>query len=382
MMTGAVASYRSTSVALRIAVSDLLQEKLRLALSVIGVGLALMLILLLLGLRAGALRAAVLYLSNEPGSVEVLPQGVQTTAAGVAQFLTPATAAAVSQTEGVAEITPVLLVPGFADLHGRKEVVKLVGYDAERGGGPWDLAAGRQPLADDEVVLDDVLADRHDLGVGSSFELGGLHLRVVGLSKETSSWTGSYVFVRRPAAESLVLAPGASSFLLVTTEAGTRADEVVRRLRELPNVEVLLKDEVMANDQAVVAGIFDQVIRLMAGAAFIVGVLVVGAMVYASTSERRTEYGILRALGARPSILYRVVGSGALIAAAGGSILGVALARLAGELVMRIWPQFLVIIEPWTIALSLGAGVVMALFGAFIPARLAARLAPADVFRR
>ena len=282
----------------------------------------------------------------------------------------------------VAEVTPVLLVPGFADLHGRKEVVKLVGYDAERGGGPWDLAAGREPLADDEVVVDEVLADRHDLGVGSSFELGGLRFRVVGLSNETSSWTGSYVFVRKPAAESLVLAPGASSFLLVTPEPDTPADDVVKSLRRLPGVEVLLKDEVMSNDQAVVAGIFDQVIRLMTGAAFIVGVLVVGALVYASTSERRTEYGILKAIGARPSVLYRVVGSGALIAAAGGSIIGVALARLAGELIMRIWPQFVVVIEPWTVALSLGAGVVMALFGALVPARLAARLAPADVFRR
>lgn len=138
----------------------------------------------------------------------------------------------------------------------------------------------------------------------------------------------------------------------------------------------------MANDQEIVAGIFDQVIMLMVAAAFVVGALVVGMVIYAATTERRAEYGILKAIGARSSVLYRVVASQAIVAAGLGSLFGVGFAFAMGRLVMTARPQFLVVIEPSAIMVTLAAGFVMALAGALLPARAAARLAPAEVFRR
>lgn len=373
---------RAAASAARLALRNLLQDKLRFALSVVGVGLSLMLILLLLGLRAGALRSSAIYLDNAPGSVEVLPPGVRSTAAGSAQFLAPETTAAVGAAPGVARVTPILLTMGFSGLHGTKEVIKLVGYDAALGGGPWDLKQGREPSLDGEAVLDRVVASRHGLKVGDTFEIGGRTLTIVGLSNDTSSWTGSYAFARKSFVESLVLAPGAASFLLVTPEAGTKPADLMVRLQTIEGVNVLLKSDVMANDRRIVAGIFDQVIILMAAAAFVVGALVVGMVIYTATNERRAEYGILKAIGAGSSVLYRVVASQAVVAAGIGAVLGVGFAYGIGLLVMAARPQFMVIIEPAAIAATLGAGFVMALAGALFPARAAARLAPAEVFRR
>ena len=372
---------RLLAAAARLAVRNLLQDRLRFALSVVGVGLSLMLILFLLGLRAGALRSAVVYLDSTPGSVEVLPAGVKSTAAGSAQFLPPETAGAVASTPGAIRVTPILLTMGFSEMHGTKEVVKLIGYDAASGGGPWDIEQGREPRADDEVVLDRVVAGRHGLGVGDAFEIGGRTLTVVGLSNESSSWTGSYAFARRTFVESLVLAPGAASFLLVTPGPGTTPAALAQRLASIPGTNVLLKSEVMANDQQIVAGIFDQVILLMVAAAFVVGALVVGMVLYTATNERRAEYGILKAIGARSSVLYRVVASQAVVATGVGAVLGVGFAYGMGALVMAARPQFIVIIEPTAVATTLAAGFVMAIAGALIPARTAARLEPAEVFR-
>jgi len=92
---------RSFSSAWRLALRNLLQDRLRFALTVLAVGLPLMLILFLLGLRAGARRSAVVYLDNAPGSVAVLPQGARTTAAGSARFLAPEVADKVASTAGV-----------------------------------------------------------------------------------------------------------------------------------------------------------------------------------------------------------------------------------------------------------------------------------------
>jgi putative ABC transport system permease protein len=138
----------------------------------------------------------------------------------------------------------------------------------------------------------------------------------------------------------------------------------------------------MANDQKILAGILDQVIFLMVAAAFIVGALVVGMVIYTATIERRGEYGILKAIGARNGVLYRVVASQAVVAAAVGALLGVSFAFAMASLVATMKPQFLVAIEPSAIIGTLAAGFVMALAGALAPARAVSGLAPAEVFRR
>ncbi len=367
---------------MNLALSNLFQDKLRFALSVIGIALAVMLILFLLGLRAGVFRGAVMYLDNTPGSVVVMPQGVKSTSAGSGQFLSPETVEAIASAPGVDRATPVLVMMAIPELHGKKQVIKLVGYDPSFGGGPWSLKEGREPSNDSEVVLDRVLADRHGYKVGDAFPLGGHELIVVGLSNQTASFAGTLVFARKTFVESMALAQGEASFIIVTPKRGTSSAELVANLRSLSGTNALLKSEVMANDKKIIAGIFDQVIFLMVAAAFIVGALVVGLVIYTATVERRGEYGILKAIGARNGVLYRVVVSQAAVAASVGVVLGIGFAYAAGWLVMSARPQFLVAIEPTAIILTLAAGFVMALAGALVPARAVAGLAPAEVFRR
>lgn len=365
-----------------LALQNLLQDKLRFALSVVGVALAVMLILFLLGLRAGILRSAIIYLDNAPGAVAVMPAGVKNTSAGISQFLPRETADRVAAEPGVGRVTPILLMMAIPEFHGRKEVIKLIGYDVALGGGPWDVSQGREPQADDEVVLDRVLAARHDFKVGDTFNVAGRQLKVVGLSSGTTSFTGSYVFAQKGLVDSLVLTPGAASMLLVTPMSGTSSAELVATLRSIPDTNVLLKTDLMANEQQLVAGVFDQIVILMVVAAFVVGALVVGMVIYTATNERRGEYGIIKALGARSSVLYRIVGLQAVVSAGLGAGVGVGFAYAMGWLVMTARPQFLVVIGPSAIAITLAAGFVMALLGALFPARAVAGLAPADVFRR
>jgi putative ABC transport system permease protein len=369
---------------MRLAVSNLFQDKLRLALSVAGIALAVMLILFLLGFRAGVLEATKAYLANSPASVVVMPAGVKNTlAGGTGQFLPAGTAETVVGKPGVARVVPILAARLMPELQGKKESSLLIGYDPAVGGGPWDLAQGRYPQADDEIVVDRLLAERHNIAVGDTVELSGLALKVVGLSSGTASMAQAYIFARKSMVESLLLAPGASSFLLVTPASGTKPAELVASLQQsLPGANVLLKSQVMANDQAIFGSIIDGIIMLMVAAAFIVGALVVGMVLYTATIERRAEYGILKAIGARGGVLYRVVVSQACVAAGLGVLVGIGFAYLMGWLVETAKPQYAVIIQPSALAATVGAGLVMALAGALVPARSIVGLAPAEVFRR
>ncbi len=154
------------------------------------------------------------------------------------------------------------------------------------------------------------------------------------------------------------------------------------RLRSLSGIEVSPKREVIANDLALFAKFFSAPLKLMVAIAFLVGTLVVGLVIYTATVERQREYGMLKAIGARNGVLYRVVTIQAVIAASTGSILGVAFAYGAAELIMNLRPQFLIVFEPIAVAESLLAGLAMALVSALFPARVVAGLAPAEVFRK
>ena len=360
---------------------NLFQDKTRLTLSVSGVALAIMLMLLLNGLLGGMYTQIGAYLNHSPGRLIVAQKGVRNLL-GATSLLPPDTAERVRAYPGVAREIPIVSQFVILDLHGRKQPTYMIGYDPAQGGGPWRLAAGRAPLTDSEVVFDRVLAQRHNISLGASVPVMGRDFRVTGLSDGTTSWMTSFFFVRKSAAEALLRAPGATSFLLVTPRDGVAAVELRDRLNALPGVEATLKADMMANDVTLLARFFSMPLQLMVAIAFLVGALVVGLVSYTATIERRKEYGVLKAIGAPNRRLYVVVLTQALITALAGATMGIALAFAVAQVIMALRPQFLVALTPLIVAQSASATLLMALLAALFPARLLARLAPAEAFRR
>jgi ABC-type lipoprotein release transport system permease subunit len=124
-----------------LAYHNLLQDKARSLLSIIGVGLTIMLILILNGFLNGVYQSAATYLANEPGSVVVARQDVKNfIVAG--SLLAPGTADAVGKTKGVGRVIPLLTQAVYVEQRGQKRFIELVGYDSRLGGGPWNLVAG------------------------------------------------------------------------------------------------------------------------------------------------------------------------------------------------------------------------------------------------
>lgn len=360
---------------------NLLQDRTRLALSVSGVAVAIILMLLLSGLLGGMYTQIGAYLDHSRGQVVVAQKGVRDLL-GATSLLPAGTAERVRAEPDVASAIPIVSQFVMLDLDGRKQPAYMIGYDPAQGGGPWHLVSGRTPQADSEMVFDRVLAERHNLVLGDTVPIMGRTFTVVGLSDGTTSWMTSFFFVRMSAAESLLRAPDAISFLLVTPTDGVSAAQLRDQLNTLPGVEAVLKTDMMANDALLLARFFSVPLQLMATIAFVVGTLVVGLVIYTATTERRREYGVLKAIGAHDRRLYAVVLSQAMLAALAGATVGISLAYGAAQVIMALRPQFLVTLTPLAVAQAVGATLVMATLAAFFPARLLARLAPAEAFRR
>ena len=358
---------------------NLTRDHPRFALSVLGVALSVMLILLLGGYLAGIYRQSAAYLDHALGSVVVAETGIRDFL-GTSSVLPAGAADAVRGMPGVARVVPVTSQFVIFESHGRKEGFFLIGYDRAAGGGPWDLASGREPAVDGEIVIDRVLASQHGIAIRDRLRLLDRDLTVVGLSNGTTFWSGSLAFAPVSTLESLLRAPGIRSFLLVTPAAGT-GSEALRDGIRLTGAEALLKEEMIRNDRKLLARVYDAPLGLMVGIAFFVGVLVVGLVIYTATIERRREYGALKAIGARNRVLYRIVTAQAFIAAVSGAFLGVALAFVVGAALMAWRPQFVIAIDPSAVGVVVVGSLLMALLAAFIPTRAIARLAPAEVLR-
>ena len=360
---------------------NLFQDKTRLALSIGGVALAVMLILVLKGFLAGMNRQITSYLDRSPGSIVVAEEDV-VNLLGATSLLPEGMDEKAERIRGVEEVTPILSQFIILELHEKKQPAYMVGYNPEQGGGPWRLIAGREPRWKKEMVFDRVLAQRHNLTLGDQVEVMGQDFTIVGLSGGTTSWMTSFFFVRKQDAESLLLAPGATSFLLLTTSDGADLDKILKGLNDFSDVNALTKREMAANDLKLFARIFSAPLKLMVGIAFLVGTMIVGLIIYTATVERQREYGVIKAIGAKNRFLYQVVVTQALFASIAGSLLGILLANGTAQWIMSARPQFLIVFDLMDSGQALLAGLGMALIASIFPTRVVARLAPAEVFRK
>ena len=116
-------------------------------------------------------------------------------------------------------------------------------------------------------------------------------------------------------------------------------------------------------------------------AALAAAALAVGATAATTVLERRTEVGLMKALGASNALVGGFfLAEQVLLALAGGGVgyaLGIGLARLLGESVFGVPATQRLILLP--VILALAAGVALA--GSLVPLRRAARFEPAPILR-
>ena len=355
---------------------NLLADPRRLSASAVGVGLAVMLILLLDGLWTGVQSQVTRYGDRIGADLWVLPpDGREPFSDDVT--MARATVHEVAAVEGVDWAAPVRGQFAVLELHGRKVVVTVIGSEPGQQGGAWSLAAGRHALADDEMVLDSVVADRHGLEVGSYVDLLEGRFRVVGLSDETAAFMGGLAFVTHAAADQLFRTPGRTSAVLVGAHDAAEVKAGLRRL----GLNALDRQQVRQQELAAATRVYGMPMRLMVGVAFVAGTLVIALTAYTAIAERRREYGIVKAIGADSRRLVRLAASQTAALAAAGLVAGGALFVVARALVVSARPQFEIVLTARTVAVAVVAAAAMAAIAAVVPARRLARLDPATAYR-
>lgn len=360
---------------------SLLHDRFRFFLSVLGVALSLMLILVLQGLFDGVNRQVTAYLDNSPADLVVAEKGLRNFL-GARSIVPEDSVNTARSAAGVKRAVPVIAQYVVIELGGRREFMLLIGFDEDYGGGPWEMRDGTADLTDDQIVLDEVTANRHDLTPGSTMPVLGRDMEVAGVSGGTSSWMTGTMFTTFDTASELLSTGEAPSFVLLELDPDADPTKVAAAIEGEGDVTVTTRAEMNANDIELYAAVFRGPLALMVGIAFLVGVALVGLTIYTATIERAKEYAALKAIGIGNRSLYGVVLRQAAFSATAGFFAGIALTFATKALLDALAPQFLVAIEPSMVAGAVAAVVAMSVLAALLPARAIAGIDPAAAFRK
>jgi putative ABC transport system permease protein len=362
---------------------QLLREPLKLTLALLGVAVSVALVGLLFGLREGIGAQVTTYPDHAGAELYLGSGGTHNFLSASSSILPVSLERRLRRVAGVADAEPLTAWFDVIPLGRTKFVVLHIGSEPGRLGGPWSIMAGHSPRRPDEIAIDRVMAEQHDLGTGDRLELAGRELRIVGLTDQTASWMAPIVFTTRKTAAAVWGRPRAATFFLVRPDGGIAPEALRRRLaRAFPRLSVLTRERIAANDRVLMASSFDSTLLVMVLTALGIGAVVIGLTVYGFVSERRREFGTLKAMGARNRRLYRLVSAQALAIALVGLGGGVVVQRVTGDAIEALSPKFLFVYLPAHLELMVAAAFVMALLGAIAPVRVLARLDPAEVFRR
>lgn len=366
-----------------LSVRSLLNDPVRLVISLGGLAFAVLLVLLLRGIMDGTVEKSTAYVDRAGADVFVARGGVANMALA-SSSIPDTTVGTLGDVPGVDLASGIVRINVMASANGVPQPAVLIGYDPAVGlGGPWKLAEGRGVEAADDTVLDRLVASQLGVKVGSRVEIAGQSFTVVGLSSETAAIAGKLAFIRLDTAQGIIRAPGFVSFVLLKLHEGTNAQSFAENLQAAqPSLHILTRPELSANDRHVLGDLFVQPINVMSTVGFLVGLAIVGLTMYTTTAERLRDFGVLKAIGASNSYLLRTVVVQALLLGIAGFTLGLAAVRLSGPVIVHFVPDIGVKVEFVPAVQSLLAVLAMSLVGAMLPVARIVRVDPLVVFRR
>lgn len=272
--------------------------------------------------------------------------------------------------------------------NGGQESVEIIGFDPETmNGAPWNVVQGNLY---DLKYLNQVMVDEADLArlgnpvVGQYTEIRGKKVRVIGLTRGAKSFTQTpFVFTSFENAIRLsFINRGQTVYVLIKVAPGFSAADVQRRLQQvLPDNDVYTREEFSHKSRRFWMVSTGAGLALLAAAlmGLVIGTIIVGQTIYASTIEHIKEFGTLKAIGASNTDIYLIIIKQALI----NSVIGFSTGMFIALGVIRLMRTGgLDVLMPWQMMAGIFVvTVLMCICSSFLSIFKITRIDPALVFK-
>ena len=299
---------------------------------------------------------------------------------------------------GIAELTPVLVylrgslvaasafvfygIPVDTDLQRVYRDFRLIegrGLEA-RPPETRDQNARRAPIVG-EAVVGEQTAQRSGIALGDELRLNPeAAFEVVGIGSAEGGLLDNAILVPLEPLQAALGAQERLSFVMLELidPSPAAAAAAARRLNEAyPDLGFQTRSDL--------SGIFERAVRVtdvvrlgISAIALVVGGIAVANTMLMSVFERTREFGVVRAVGARPRFLVALVLLEAVLLALVGAIVGVAMgyagAAVVNQLAFDVVGLDVAIVTPQLVAFAVAVAAGMGLLSGIVPAERAARV--------
>lgn len=383
-----------------IARKNLLQDLPRFLVAQAGIMFAVSLVTIQTGLQRGFASSSSLLIDNSKADIWVASKKMVHL-----ELTLPLPFDRLSQAQKVAgvEKAEALILQGmmWRDRDENLGSITVVGFDPEAQlFSPWNVTQGKlsdlkKPFS---IMVDESSLEGLNLKkVGDWGKLESHKAEVVGLTTETKSLVmGNFVFTSLENANTYInptlsqltepkkLSDTDSiTFILIRAKPGENLQSLKQNLEAaLPNTRAFTRAQMAQQTQSYWqerSGI-GYILGLGAVVGVIVGVVIVGQILYSSASDHIKEFGTLKAMGASDWVIYSVIVEQAVWMAILGYLPGIALCMGVASWTSAT-QAILILITPESALIVFGITVLMCVVSAIFAIQKVTRVDPAIVFK-
>jgi putative ABC transport system permease protein len=245
----------------------------------------------------------------------------------------------------------------------------------------YKVLEGRTLAANDKnvAVIGKQVAKRNRLELGDTLRLGrDTSFEIVGLAESSSGLIDNVILIPLPDLQEAIGVSDKVMYFALELAQPEKAREVAERLKEkYPELGFQTRGDVLSVAERGIQ--ISDVVRLgISAIALIVGAIAVANTMMMSVFERTREFGVVRAIGAKPGFLFRLVLLEAILLSVVGAVAGVILGRL-GMIIVNNIANDLIGLEVAALTLRLVffaviVALLMGLLSGLVPAFRASRI--------
>lgn len=363
---------------LTLAIRNLLQEKIKLCISIIGVALSVLLVVVLMGIYQGLNTKLGEYIQTVPADLWVAQEGSK----NLFDSTSVLSATAQDQIKQVEGINSVRVFNGrqiTVDVNGAEKRAFVVGLGGNSGAVSPKMVEGTANIKSGEIILDRSIKE---VKLGQKVMVGGQTFKVAGITEGGNVLIVTYAFMHTDDATKLFKQNGVVNYFIVDVSQNADVATVARNIEvAVPDTKAISGPAFINDTTSIMREVFLPIIAVLSLIGTVVGIAVIGLTIFTSTLEKAKEYGVLKAIGFRDNQLYAIVLQQSLITSLFGFIAGAALGIGLTKLATRIVPEFVSSIRLLDVIVLFGATIVMGAIAAFLPARRITKIDPAEVFK-